>query len=123
MNMKAIFVVMNTTSALAKIENCTSIKGHGFKSRTGLNFFRPYFLYCSSNVHYCVDRFLIDMINCAINHNRKSEQKVSHLNQTNIHSETKLIISVLYSNASTLHKKAQLIIWLTLLPFVYSRLR
>ena len=80
MNIKAIFVVMNTTSALAKIENCTGIKGHGFKSRTGLNFFRPYFLYCSSNVHYCVDRFLNDMINCAINHNRKSEQKVSHLN-------------------------------------------
>ena len=44
MNIKAIFVVMNTTSALAKIENCTGIKGHGFKSRTGLNFFRPYFL-------------------------------------------------------------------------------
>lgn len=93
-------------------------------TRFGLMIFQhQYSQILLSNVHYCVDRFLIDMINCAINHNRKSEQKVSQLNQTNIHSETKLIISVLCSNASTLHKKAQLIIWLTLLPSVYSRLR
>ena len=35
-------------------------RDHGFKSRTGLNFFfRPYFHYCSSSVHYCEDRFHI----------------------------------------------------------------
>ena len=32
-------------------------RGHGFKSRTDLNFFGPYFLYRSSDVHYCEDRF------------------------------------------------------------------
>ena len=32
-------------------------RGHGFKSRTGLNFFRPYFHYCSSSTHYCEDQF------------------------------------------------------------------
>ena len=32
-------------------------RGHGFKSRTGLNLFRPYFHYCSSIVHYCEDLF------------------------------------------------------------------
>ena len=32
-------------------------RGHGFKSCTGLNFFRPYFHYCSSSVHYCKDHF------------------------------------------------------------------
>ena len=31
--------------------------GHGFKSRTGLNFFRPYFHYCLSSAHYCEDHF------------------------------------------------------------------
>ena len=30
-----------------------------FKSRTGLNFFRPCFNYCLSGVHYCEDRFHI----------------------------------------------------------------
>ena len=34
-------------------------RGHGLKSRTGLNFFRPYFHYSSSAVHYCEDRFHI----------------------------------------------------------------
>ena len=30
-------------------------RGHGFKSRTGLNFLRPYFHYCLSSAHYCED--------------------------------------------------------------------
>ena len=35
-------------------------KGHGFKSRRGLNiFFRPSFHHCLSSVHYCEDRFHI----------------------------------------------------------------
>ena len=34
-------------------------RGHGFKSRTGLNFFRPYFHHCSSSVHYCKHCFHI----------------------------------------------------------------
>ena len=35
-------------------------RGHGFKSRTGLIFFfRPYFHYCLSTVHYCEDHFRI----------------------------------------------------------------
>ena len=32
-------------------------RGHGFKSRTGLNFFRPYFHYCSCSAHHCEDHF------------------------------------------------------------------
>ena len=33
-------------------------RGHGFKSRTGLNsFFKSYFHYCSSSVHHCEVRF------------------------------------------------------------------
>ena len=36
-------------------------RGHGFKSRKGLNsfffFFRSYFHYCSCSVHYCEVRF------------------------------------------------------------------
>ena len=32
-------------------------RGHGFKSRTGLNFFRPYFHYWSNSIHYCKDHF------------------------------------------------------------------
>ena len=35
-------------------------RGHGFKSRTGLIFFfRPYFHYCLSTVHYCEGHFRI----------------------------------------------------------------
>ena len=34
-------------------------KGHGFKSRTGLNFFRPYFHYWLSSIQYCADHFHI----------------------------------------------------------------
>ena len=35
-------------------------RGHGFKSRVGLNFFfRPYFYYFLSSVHHCKDRFQI----------------------------------------------------------------
>ena len=30
-------------------------RGHGFKSSSGLNFFRRYFHYCLSSVHYCED--------------------------------------------------------------------
>ena len=30
-------------------------RGHGFKLRTGLNFFRPRFYCCLSSVHYCKD--------------------------------------------------------------------
>ena len=72
-NMKAIFAVMNTTWALVEIRLLISWlvssvvralhryrKGHGFKSRTGLNFFRPYFHYRSNSVHYCEDRFHIN---------------------------------------------------------------
>ena len=33
-------------------------RGHGFKSRTGLNsFFKSYFHYCSSSVHHCEVRY------------------------------------------------------------------
>ena len=32
-------------------------RGHGLKSRTGLNFFRPYFHYCPSSANYCEDHF------------------------------------------------------------------
>ena len=40
------------------VERCTGItRGHGFKSRTGLNFFRPYFHYCSCSAHHCEDHF------------------------------------------------------------------
>ena len=39
-------------------------RGHGFKSRTDLNFFGPYFLYRSSDVHYCEDRFHIHSYIC-----------------------------------------------------------
>ena len=40
------------------VKHCTGIRrGHGFKSRTGLNFFRPYFHYCSSGAHSCEDHF------------------------------------------------------------------
>ena len=35
-------------------------RGHGFKSRRGLNFFfRPSFHYCLSSIHYCGDRYHI----------------------------------------------------------------
>ena len=47
-NMKAIFALHQYR------------RGHGFKSRTGLNFFfRSSFHNCSSSVHYCEDRFHI----------------------------------------------------------------
>ena len=40
-------------------------RGHRFKSRTGLNFFfRPYFYYCLSSVHYCQDRCHIHFTFC-----------------------------------------------------------
>ena len=56
--MKAIFAIMNTTWAVVKIRPEKKIQAcSGFKSRTGLNFFRPYFHYYSSSVHYCEDRF------------------------------------------------------------------
>ena len=42
-------------------------RGHGFEFRTGLNFFRPYFHYCSSSVHYCKDRFHIRVFICSSN--------------------------------------------------------
>ena len=43
-------------------------RGHGFKSRTGLNsFFRPYFHYCLSSVHYCDDRFHIHVFIRSLN--------------------------------------------------------
>ena len=43
-------------------------RGHGLKSRTGLNFFfRPYFHYCSRSVHYCEDRFHIHVFICSSN--------------------------------------------------------
>ena len=32
-------------------------RGHGFKSRIGLIFFRPYLHYCLGSVLYCKDRF------------------------------------------------------------------
>ena len=41
-------------------KHCTGYRrGHGFKSRTGLNFLRPYFHYGLSRVHYCEDHFQI----------------------------------------------------------------
>ena len=63
--MKVILAVMHTTWAVVKIRPEKKIqalyryrRGHGFKSRTRLNFFfRPYFQYCSSSVHYCEDHF------------------------------------------------------------------
>ena len=37
--------------------------GHGFKSRTGLDFFfQPYFHYCSSSVHSYEDLFHIHIL-------------------------------------------------------------
>ena len=43
-------------------------RGHGLKSRTGLNyFFRPYFHYCLSSVHYCDDRFHIHVFIRSLN--------------------------------------------------------
>ena len=43
-------------------------RGHGFKSRTRLNFFfRPYFHYCSSSVLHCEDRFHIHVFICSSN--------------------------------------------------------
>ena len=45
---------------------CTSIaQGHRSKSHTSLNFFRPYFHYCSSSVHYCEDRLHIQFFICS----------------------------------------------------------
>ena len=44
---------------------CTGIaQGHGSKSHTGLNFFRPYFHYCSSSAHYCKDHFHSPLQSC-----------------------------------------------------------
>ena len=42
-------------------------RGHGFKSRTGLNFFRPSFHYCLSSVHNCEDHFHIHVFICSSN--------------------------------------------------------
>ena len=39
-------------------------RGHGFKSRTGLIFFRPSFHYFLRSVHYCEDRFHIHDNGC-----------------------------------------------------------
>ena len=36
-----------------------------FKSHTGLNFFRPYFHFCLSSVHYCKDCFHIHFLICS----------------------------------------------------------
>ena len=46
------------------VEHCTAwyCRDHGFKSHTGLKFLRPYIHYCSSDVHYCKDRFHIKFI-------------------------------------------------------------
>ena len=51
----------NTVGLLAQlVEHYTGIaKVIGFKSRTGLNFFKPSCHYYLSNVHYCEDRFHI----------------------------------------------------------------
>ena len=61
-NMKAIFVVMNTTWAvIVKIgpEKISGMYGIFFSFFVCLFFFRPSFHYCSSSVHYCEDRFHI----------------------------------------------------------------
>ena len=40
-------------------------RGHGFKFRTGLNFFfRSYFHFCSSSAHYFEDHFLSPLQSC-----------------------------------------------------------
>ena len=36
-------------------------RGHGFKSRTDLNFFQAFFHYCFSSVHNCENRFHIQV--------------------------------------------------------------
>ena len=48
------------------VEHCTVIAAcYGFKSCTGLNFFfRPYFYYCLSSVHYCKDHSHINKKPC-----------------------------------------------------------
>ena len=62
-NMKAIFVVMNTTWAvIVKIRPEKNSGMYGiwiFLSFFVCFFFRPSFHYCSSSVHYCEDRFHI----------------------------------------------------------------
>ena len=62
-----------------KIQACTGFepmtsaipvqrRGHGFKSRTGLNFFRPYFHHCLSSAHYCEDHFRSQIYLCFFYH-------------------------------------------------------
>ena len=42
-----------------KSTTLVSHRSCGFKSYTGLNFFRHYFHYCLSSVHYCKEGFYI----------------------------------------------------------------
>ena len=60
MNMEAILLVMYTTYAVVKIgpkKNSAVVKIR-FKSRTGLNFFKPYFLFCLRSVNTARIAFL-----------------------------------------------------------------
>ena len=63
-NMEAILLVMFTIYAVVKIgpkKNSAVVKIR-FKSRTGLNFFRPYFHFFLRSIHYCEDRFPIHFL-------------------------------------------------------------
>ena len=63
-NMEAILLVMFTIYAVVKIgpEKNSAVVKIRFKSRTGLNFFRPYFHFCLRSIHYCEDRFPIHFL-------------------------------------------------------------
>ena len=58
--------IKNSTPATSELDSARpalQLK-RDFKSRTGLNLFRPYFHYCSSSVHYWEDRFHIHIFIC-----------------------------------------------------------
>ena len=61
-----IFLILTSLMLYSTVILCTGIaQGHGSKSHTGLNFFRPYFHYCSSSVHYCKDCLHIQFFICS----------------------------------------------------------
>ena len=79
-------------SLALSVEHCTGItKVMGSNPVQAWIFFRPYFHYCSSNVHYCEDRFHIHVFN-----------RSSHIWFLFIHSHTKRCYHTRY-NLVSLH--------------------
>ena len=89
---KSLLVTNITTSSLLALTQLVELQWycrcHGFKSLTGLNFFRPHFHYCSSSVYYCRDHFRFQRSLCF--HSQEFERNIKELLTCTVRKELKL---------------------------------